>query len=76
MVQILYGFPFAWCYIDEVIILSKTPHEHVKHLQAVFERLHGGKCVSTMPSASFHDRLAYLGSYDYSMRSWGAATSH
>jgi hypothetical protein len=62
MDQVLSGLPFARCYIDDVIIFSKTPQEHVRHLQAVFERLrwwglrlHHGKCKF------FHDRLAYLG---------------
>jgi hypothetical protein len=62
MDQVHIGLPFAWCYIDDVIIFSKIPHEHVKHLQAIFERLrrwglrlHHGKCKF------FHDRLAYLG---------------
>ena len=62
MDQVLSGLSFTWCYIDDVIILSKTPHEHVRHLQAVFERLrrqefrlHHGKYKF------FHDQLAYLG---------------
>ena len=45
-----------------MIILSKIQHEHVRHLQAIFEelwrwglRLHNGKCKF------FHDCLAYLG---------------
>jgi hypothetical protein len=49
MDHVLFGLPFARCYIDDVIIFSKT--EHVRHLQAVFERLrrwglrlHQGKC--------------------------------
>ena len=36
MDQVLSGLPFARCYIDDVIIFSNTPHEHVRHLQAVF----------------------------------------
>jgi hypothetical protein len=51
MDHVLSGLPFARCYIDDVIIFNKTPQEHVKHLQAVFERLrrwglrlHHGKC--------------------------------
>ena len=62
MDQVLSGLPFTQCYIDDVIIFSKTPHEHVRHVQAVCERLqrwrlrlHHGKCKF------FHDRLAYLG---------------
>ena len=62
MDQVLCGLPFARYYIDDVIIYSKTPQEHVRHLQAVFERLrrwglrlHHGKCNF------FHDQLAYLG---------------
>ena len=54
--------PFIRCYIDDVIIFSKTPHEHVRHLRDVFEQLrqwglhlHHGKCKF------FHNRLAYLG---------------
>ena len=36
MDQILSGLSFARYYIDDVIIFNKTPHEHIKHLQAVF----------------------------------------
>ena len=32
MDQVLKGLPFARCYIDDVIIFSDTPEEHVKHL--------------------------------------------
>ena len=39
MDQVLSGLPFARCYIDDMIIFSKIPQEHIRHLQAVFERL-------------------------------------
>lgn len=62
MDRVLAGLPFARCYIDDVIIFSSSPQDHVRHLQAVFERLwqwglrlHHGKCKF------FHDRLPYLG---------------
>ena len=62
MDHVLSSLPFARCYIDNVIIFSRTPQEHVRHLQAVFEwlqqwglRLHHGKYKF------FHDRMAYLG---------------
>ena len=61
MDQVLFGLPFVRCYIDDVIIFCKTPQEHVRHLQAVFEwlrwwglHLHHGKCKF------YDDRLAYL----------------
>jgi hypothetical protein len=57
MDQLLAGLPFARCYI-----FSSSLHDHVRHLQAVFERLqrwglhlHHGKCKF------FHDQLNYLG---------------
>ena len=37
MDQVLSGLPFVWCYIDDVIIFSRTPQEHVRHLQVIFE---------------------------------------
>jgi hypothetical protein len=58
MDQILYGLPFVQCYINDVIIFSKTPQEHIKRLQVVFERL----------------RTSISRSYDYSRRSLSAAS--
>ena len=59
---VLNSHPFAQCYNDDVIIISSSPEEFVKHLREVFERLrqwelllHHGKCKF------FHDRLPYLG---------------
>ena len=36
MDQVLFGLPFARCYIDDVIIFSKIPHEHVRHHASCF----------------------------------------
>ena len=56
------SLPFARYYIDDVIIFSGSPQEHVRHLQAMFQRLrqwrlrlHHGKCKF------FHNQLLYLG---------------
>ena len=62
MNQVLSGLSFARCYIDDVIIFSRTPHEHVGHLQAIFERLQRwGLCLHHGKCKFFNDRLAYLG---------------
>ena len=39
MSKVLDGLPFSRVYIDDVIIFSATPEEHINHLQAVFDRL-------------------------------------
>ena len=64
MDPVLKGLPFAWCYIDDVIIFSDSPSEHVRHLQQVFERLrawglrlHHGKCKF------FHDTFTLSRTY-------------
>ncbi len=38
MDQVLRGLPFAYGYIDDVLIASANPEEHIQHLQAVLER--------------------------------------
>ena len=46
MAVVLRGFEhFAIAYLDDILIFSKTPEEHFKHLQAVLDRLkhHGLK---------------------------------
>ena len=62
MDQVLKGLPFAWCYIDDVIIFNDTPEEHVGYLRQVFERLRvWGLCLHHGKSKFFHNKLAYLG---------------
>lgn len=39
MDTVLRGLPFAFCYIDDIIIMSDSPQEHREHLQTVFTRL-------------------------------------
>ena len=39
MDQVLRGLPFAYAYIDDVLIASSSPEEHLKHLRTVLERL-------------------------------------
>ena len=39
MAGILKDFPFAIAYLDDIIIFSKTPQEHLSHICMVFEKL-------------------------------------
>ena len=39
MTGILKDFPFAIAYLDNIIIFSKTPQEHLSHICLVFEKL-------------------------------------
>ena len=42
MDRLLDGLPFATCYLDDVLVFSSSLEEHLKHLDAVFERLAQG----------------------------------
>ena len=60
MDEVLKDLPFCRCYIDDIIIWSKSIGEHLQHLQVVFERLrqaglkvHPGKCVFGADSIDF-----------------------
>jgi hypothetical protein len=66
MDQILAGFGFAKCYIDDIIVFNLTPRDCMHHLQEVFGRLkkhnlklHLGKCQF------FHTQVEYLGHMIY-----------
>jgi hypothetical protein len=39
MDRVLASFGFAKCYIDDIIVFSLTPWDHMYHLQEVFENL-------------------------------------
>ena len=39
MTGILKDLPFAIAYLDDIIIFSNTPHEHLSHICMVFEKL-------------------------------------
>lgn len=39
MNNVLHDLPFVFCYIDDILIASRTEDEHIAHLRQVFERL-------------------------------------
>jgi hypothetical protein len=60
MDQVLHGLPFCYTYIDDLLIASTSPEEHLQHLRLVFERLrqHGivinpSKCVFGVKELDF-----------------------
>ena len=53
-----------WCiiYLDDVIIFSKTPKEHLEHLRGVFEKLaQAGLKLKPKKCEFFKTKLSYLG---------------
>ena len=49
-------------YLDDCIIFSKTPEEHIKRLQQVFQRLRGANLkVNPTKYASFQSKAQFLG---------------
>ena len=53
-----------WCiiYLDDIIVFSKTPEEHLKRLQGVFEKLaKAGLKLKPSKCEFFKSRITYLG---------------
>ena len=53
-----------WCiiYLDDIIVYSETPEEHIRRLQGVFEKLsRAGLRLKPSKCEFFRERIAYLG---------------
>ena len=68
MDSVLAGLQWSAClvYIDDIIIMGKTFNDHMRNLQAVFERLrqaglklHPGKCQFLQQEVYFLDHVVY-----------------
>ncbi|XP_037931303.1 uncharacterized protein K02A2.6-like [Teleopsis dalmanni] len=64
MDQVLFGFKFAICYIDDICIASDNIDEHIQHVRSVLQRLqeHGlkiniAKCVFAEEEVTFLGHL-------------------
>ena len=53
MTGILKDFPFAIAYLDNIIIFSKTPQEHLSHIRMVFEKLKSANLSMKKRKCSF-----------------------
>ena len=56
MTGILKDFPFAIAYLDDIIIFSKTPQEHLSHIQMVFEKLKSANLSMKKSKCSFFSK--------------------
>ena len=62
MTGILKDFPFAIAYLDDIMIFSKTPQEHLSHICMVFEKLKSGYLSMKKRKCNFFwKEIQYLG---------------
>lgn len=53
---------FAYVYIDDVLIFSNTPEEHLEHVSTIFQALHGANMkISDEKSHFFKKEIEFLG---------------
>ena len=61
MTEVLKDLPFAMAYLDNIIIYSCTPKEHLQHIKTVFEKLHHAKLSMKLSKCHFFAReIQYL----------------
>ena len=62
MTGILKDFNFAIAYLDDIIIFSKTPQEHLLHIRMVFEKLKSANLSMKKSKCSFFSKeIQYRG---------------
>ena len=62
MTGILKDFSLAIVYLDDIIIFSKTPQEHLSHIRKVFKKLRTAKLSMKMGKCNFFSKeIQYLG---------------
>ena len=62
MTGILKDFPFAIAYLDDIIIFSKTPQEHLSHICLVFEKIKAANLSMKKSKCNFFSKeIQYLG---------------
>ena len=62
MTDILKDFNFTIAYLDDIIIFSKTPQEHLSHIRMVFEKLKSANLSMKKSKCNFFSKeIQYLG---------------
>lgn len=60
--QVLSGLHFCYAYIDDVLVASSTPEEHIQHLRLVLERFkHYGVIIRPRKCVLGAATLQFLG---------------
>ena len=61
MAGVLKNLLFAMAYLDDIIIYSSTPGEHLQHIKTVFEKLHHAKLSMKLSKCHFFSKeIQYL----------------
>ncbi len=53
MDEVLHGLPFCYVYIDDLLIASSSPEEHLQHLRLVLQRLADHGILINVPKSLF-----------------------
>ena len=61
MTGILKDFSFTIAYLDDIIIFSKTPQEHLLHIRMVFKTLKSANLSMKSKYSFFSKEIQYLG---------------
>ena len=62
MTGVLKDLPFAMAYLDDIIIYSSTPEEHLEHIRTVFKKLCDAKLSMKLSKCHFFAKeIQYLG---------------
>ena len=62
MTGVLKDLPFAMAYLDDIIIYSSTPEEHLQHIKTVLEKLRHAKLSMKLSKCHFFAKeIQYLG---------------
>ena len=62
MTGVLKDLPFAMAYLDDIIIYSSTPEEHLQHIKTVLEKLCHAKLSMKLSKCHFFTKeIQYLG---------------
>ena len=62
MTGVLKDLPFAMAYLDDIIIYSSIPEEHLEHIRTVFQKLRDAKLSMKLNKCHFFTKeIQYLG---------------